>query len=1105
MIQFITCYKYLLTLILCCNCIPLFAQTSGVVSENGILQVNGNTIQNKNGEPFDMAGNSLFWSGFGVGMPFYNSEVVDFLVEDWQSNFIRIPMAVEEADGAFPQPTDPNFDPSNLVPNPNAQGYFNNPQREYDRIRPVIQAAIDNDIYVIVDFHSHFADEFQEEAITFFTDIATEFGDSDHIIYEIFNEPIGLARNRSGDNDSMAFQQFDETWETIIRPYAIAVINAIRAIDPDNMIIVGTPGFSQGIETAAANPITLDDLNLPAEITNPNLAYTLHFYAGQPEHAALRTSLENALDNPDTGGIPIVVTEWGTVAASGNGAANVAETQAWMELLKERNVSHANWSVSDANETSAVIQAGQGINGLFNDALTGSGNLVRCIIERWDTNNFQNCDLNGNSVEIDPSLLTKVEVETPQGEIDPNSGATSEFRSAGLSEEIRADGEGILTGFVQGEACVFRLNDITTSGFTIIVELSSNTDGYTLELRRDAGITFLASQPVPNTGGLDNYQILRFSDIPFTGPNQEIALGVSGNPGGSVNIESFRYLNESENPCPTITRYTTAGGWDNGIPDGSLSAIINDNYDTAIQGDIITCNLTISSDFTLTVGDNTFVNVTNDIVVNGALTIANQGSIVQAGEAQTINNGTIQVQKTTPLLNPREFIVLGSPMSGETTSGVYGDADRAFEIIPELFTPHPDVTSAINFTDANFDYFAPASDITPGQGYLIFPQNTNASDAITYDHTYTQGTLNSGTINLPLTYNGPATENNFNVASNPYPSSIDNNLLISNNPQISELYFWEHLTDPSTDNPGPNTSNFSMDDISVYNLIGGVAAINGGTAPGQFMVSGQGFAILANEDFSTSETPLTFTNAMRVTGNNTTVRIIETNTERLRLSLTHNNFKLQSSTLIGFSELATIGYDTGFDSNRLDNTISLFSTLDNGKQLAIQGRETFDSTMEISLGFETHIVTPENYTISLADFEGTTLEKHDIILIDNTLGVITNLKKDNYTFTTTQGIQSNRFTVAFEGDILNVEDISLENSLRLFPNPTSRNVSISFSSNQQVNTISLMNINGVVIRNYDLTTTQNAQKLDISNISSGIYLVRVEGVNAIVTKKLVIR
>lgn len=169
----------------------------GVVTTNGLLKVNGNKIENKNGATYSVAGNSIFWSSFANdGGKFYvanasgGSDVVDHLATEWKTGIIRAAMGVEEADGATVQNKDPNF-PNGLSRNPSGEGYYNNPAKEYAKIKTIIDAAIANDIYVVVDFHSHFAQLFKDDAIAFFTDIAATYGNNDHIIYEIFNEPIG--------------------------------------------------------------------------------------------------------------------------------------------------------------------------------------------------------------------------------------------------------------------------------------------------------------------------------------------------------------------------------------------------------------------------------------------------------------------------------------------------------------------------------------------------------------------------------------------------------------------------------------------------------------------------------------------------------------------------------------------------------------------------------------------------------------------------------------------------------------------------------------------------------------------------------------------------
>ncbi len=538
----------------------LFSQQSGIVSTNGLLKVNGNTIENESGQPFKVAGNSIFWSGFSSGIPFYSATnaplVVDHLANQWNSGIIRAAMAVEEADDNIEGDItrQPNF-ADDLIPDPSAEGYFNNPADELEKIENIIDAAIANDIYVLVDFHSHFANFFETEAITFFEHIATKYGTDKHIIYEIFNEPISTENHRNS-NENQVFsnsQLQQDTWNNIIKPYAVNVINAIRAIDPDNLIVVGTPGFSQFVNVAANNRITEADLNLPAN-ADLNVAYTLHFYAGTHTQF-LRDIAEEAMDIDNGGdgsnGVALFVTEWGTVNADGNGAVAIDETLLWMDFMRDNNLSNANWSVVDKDEGSAIVKAGAGVNGLLNDELTTSGFFVQCLIENFNANtSYANC---GDSLPVPTcgdgggvvptGVGFKVEVETPAsvGEFDA-CGARSDFRAAGLAVGD-FQGQGILTGFSGGRSAVFSLETITSTTietYTIQVVFSSNSDTNQLLLQRDSGMVNLGSINLPNTGGLNNYQIINITGVPFSDAAKDIAINVIGD--GPVNVESFYYV-----------------------------------------------------------------------------------------------------------------------------------------------------------------------------------------------------------------------------------------------------------------------------------------------------------------------------------------------------------------------------------------------------------------------------------------------------------------------------------------------------------------------------------------------------------------------------------
>jgi len=196
--------------------------------------------------------------------------------------------------------------------------------------------------------------------------------------------------------------------------------------------------------------------------------------------------------------------------------------------------------------------------------------------------------------------------------------------------------------------------------------------------------------------------------------------------------------------CPMTTYMGAIAGWDNGVPTIGSTAVINADYNTADSGNITACQLIINTGATLTVNDTNYVSILNDITNNGTLTIMNEGSVVQTNtNTAAVNNGSISIEKTALGLDPRDFVVLSSPVSGETSDGVYADADRVFSITSSNFIPNTDVADAgfaINFIDDNGDYLNNAvSNLEVGTGYLVFPQAVNAPSAIDFIHTYNAG------------------------------------------------------------------------------------------------------------------------------------------------------------------------------------------------------------------------------------------------------------------------------------------------------------------------------------------------------------------------------
>lgn len=295
--------------------------TKTVVDYFGFLKVQGNKIVDKSNNVAVLRGMSLFWSQWGGN--FYNESCIKWLRDDWKCTVVRASMGIESG------------------------GYLTNQQTEYKKVTAVIDACIKLGIYVIVDWHDHNAQDHLQQSKSFFASIALKYGASPNIIYELYNEPLQVS------------------WSAVIKPYAVELINAIRQYDKKNIIIVGSPNWSQDVDVAAKDPIA-----------GENIAYSLHFYTSTHTQ-----SLRNKAVAAMNAGAALFVTEFGISEASGTGKINYAETSNWISFLETYNLSCCNWSIIDKNESSAALNPGSSYTGSWSQSnLSESGNFNRNYI-----------------------------------------------------------------------------------------------------------------------------------------------------------------------------------------------------------------------------------------------------------------------------------------------------------------------------------------------------------------------------------------------------------------------------------------------------------------------------------------------------------------------------------------------------------------------------------------------------------------------------------------------------------------------------------------------------------------------------------------------------
>lgn len=623
---------------------------------------------------------------------------------------------------------------------------------------------------------------------------------------------------------------------------------------------------------------------------------------------------------------------------------------------------------------------------------------------------------------------------------------------------------------------------------------------------------------------------------------------------GTFSINDFTFNGVvSASPCSTTVTWAS-GGWTPSAPTSSDIAVIDDSYNTSINGNIDACRLIVNSGV-LTVADNTYIEIQNDIVVNTGTTInvETQGAVVQIDDTGFVqNNGTITVTKETSLLNAwYEYTYWSSPVANETIGSALSESEptRRFWFDASNFEDSTMETNNNNATvpgqddidDNNDDwqYATGATAMQPGVGYAATHSETfftgppMSSPPYQFDYIFT-GPFNNGVITVPIYRNdSELNDYNWNFIGNPYPSAIHANAFLAANSNIATnvstpksingaIFLWSQNTAPSSTTNGNQQLNFSNDDYAIINAVGENAGGDGIT-PSRFIPSGQGFFVaMSNAAPATLvsgnvyTTDVTFNNSMRVRGASDNSQFFKgtnskgkTNTEianKLWINLTSDN-GVFNQILMGYVNGATktddgISYDTY---KYPTNGAALYSTIENSeKKFAIQGKAPSDlnESETINLGFKTTIDVATLYTLSIAQIQGDFLNSTHIYLKDNLLDKLHCLSTSDYTFTSDVGEFNNRFQIVFNNNALSTNDLDLEkNKLSIIELEDNK---VTFKTNSDSNIKSVLVYDLLGRQLYNFKGNNSSETYELSNLKNTVYVAKVELSNGVtVTKKAI--
>ena len=504
--------------------------------------------------------------------------------------------------------------------------------------------------------------------------------------------------------------------------------------------------------------------------------------------------------------------------------------------------------------------------------------------------------------------------------------------------------------------------------------------------------------------------------------------------------------------------------------------------------------LTNGQNLTVASGKSFTIEKTGSVIVNG--NFLNVGTFILNSESDAFSSiiiggtvyGNITYNRYVNSVGTNEWDLIGSPVDGQsissfasansstlgTSSNIYaiGSYDNATNTWTNYTTST--IGSAGNFDRGRGYQMASVSD---GTGILKFT-GTPAST------TQTQAIINNDAANA-------GTGKRWNLVANPFPSYIHgnanahatNNFLTVNTDKLHDSY--EAIYGYDADGSGYTAYNNTS---SALNL-----------APGQaFMVASD----------NTSSDNISFTTDMRtiVGGDDLIVGDILEDTFELIIKLYEGDTELDY-TRFYFADGLSLGLDPGYDAGNFNQGASLMSRLveeDEGVGLVINAMG-LENVNDVVVPLEINRESGNSFRISIDTFDiyaGT-----NVYLEDNAQGTMTLLNELDFELTPENNLSGvGRFFIHLTETTFSIDnevDTNLLNAYKLDRNNFIIVEGLTVQSG--ITNVKLYSLLGREILSTELNNSINTQTISTERIATGVYVIKLQSGNNLITKKLIIK
>ena len=553
---------------------------------------------------------------------------------------------------------------------------------------------------------------------------------------------------------------------------------------------------------------------------------------------------------------------------------------------------------------------------------------------------------------------------------------------------------------------------------------------------------------------------------------------------GATTIDAWNGLSSNS--------WGTASNWASGnVPVSGDNVFIRDSETDPVistTGNQIT-NITVESSASLTIEKGNSLNISGNFSNSGTVTLNSDSNEFASLIVQGTSSGNITYKRFVSDEGTDEWDLIGSPVVGQTiTNFVSANSSLATNgsnyAIGVFSNDGSTDTESAMYTMVNSGDLS--GSFSEGIGYSMATDETD-TPGTTLDFT---GTVKTTDLTVSID-DETATLTNYgkwNLIANPYPSFINANSGTS-----------------GTNFMTTNVSNLHSSYAYIYGYDGdGTWTLYNNSSSATYIAPGQAFFVASDDSGGNT---VTFSEAMQtVTGSDDFITgdIVEDNFE-LILKLYEGDTEIDY-TRFYFKDGLNLSLDPGYDAGHFNQEASLMSRLleeDQGVGFVINAMG-LDNVNNAVIPLVINKEAGTDFRIGIDTFgiyAGT-----NVYLEDNQNGTMTLLNQEDFELTPQSTLSgAGRFYIHLTQETFSNEDATtnLLNVFKLDRNNFITVEGLSTESNQT--NLKLYNILGKEMLSTTLLNNTNTQTISTEGLSTGIYVIKLESGNNLLTKKLIIK